>query len=272
MDVKKIAVLLYLAASESPANIDNAKEVNVSGRYSITSIEGRIELNSFLTEEAVPGISDEMISPDSPRKDEIMDSIDTLVLHKNSNSFSGSQSDTSSSYSEPYGADDLVTDPDFRVSADETSDVENNMGLTNTDAESLHRTEVMDFQEKRGRKRKANTDAWLKNSAKRLRNRGQAYRSVKQIRQEDGTKKYVFIQRDKREIGPPCSDKCRLKCFEKISSEIRQSIFNDYWEMGNLQRQHDFMLSCMTPIKPRYRYEKADSCRRLNNAFYLGSD
>nr|CAI5831490.1 unnamed protein product [Callosobruchus analis] len=28
----------------------------------------------------------------------------------------------------------------------------------------------------------------------------------------------------------------------------------------------------MTPVTPRYRYEKADSCRRLNNAFYLGSD
>nr|CAH7725106.1 unnamed protein product [Callosobruchus chinensis] len=115
----------------------------------------------------------------------------------------GSESATSSSYSEPYGSDDSVADPDFRVSADETSDVENNMSLTDTDAESLNRTEAMDVQEKRGRKRQANTDAWLKNSANRLRNSGQAYRSVKQIRQEDGTKKYVYIQRDKEKLDLP---------------------------------------------------------------------
>ncbi|CAH1955414.1 unnamed protein product [Acanthoscelides obtectus] len=72
-------------------------------------------------------------------------------------------------------------------------------------------------------------------------------------------------------MGPPCSDRCRLKCFEKMDVDNRKNIFKPYWEMGDLQRQRAFILSRMTPIQPKYRHEKADSCRRLNNAFYLGS-
>ncbi|CAH1974168.1 unnamed protein product [Acanthoscelides obtectus] len=179
-------------------------------------------------------------------------------------------SECTNSEGEPYGSDDSVADPDFIASDGEVPDIENNPSLTNIEAEYQNETVTVGVQKRIGRKRKSNKDAWLKNSAKRLRNSGQAYRSAKQVEQVDGAKKYVYVQRDEKKMGPPCNDKCRLKCFEKIGPEARNTLFKSYWEMGDLQRQRNFILSNMTPIQPKYRYEKADSCRRLNNAFYLG--
>jgi hypothetical protein len=68
---------------------------------------------------------------------------------------------------------------------------------------------------------------------------------------------------------PPCGVKCRLKCFSKFTEENRQKIFVQYWEMGNLQRQRDLIIGAIEFIKPKYGYDKAESVRRLNNAFHL---
>ena len=77
-----------------------------------------------------------------------------------------------------------------------------------------------------------------------------------------------MVTRDSRKMLPPCGDKCRLKC-SKISDEERQTIFDAYWKMADLQRQRDFIAANMTIVKPKYRYEKENNRRQLNTAFYF---
>lgn len=93
-----------------------------------------------------------------------------------------------------------------------------------------------------------------------LRNKGQSYVSA--------SSKIVA----ERKMGPPCKDKCRLKCSELISEDIRKGLFDNYWKMGSLMRQRDYIAMHMTDIVPKYQYKKVDSNRKLKNAFYLQVD
>ncbi|CAH2009765.1 unnamed protein product [Acanthoscelides obtectus] len=118
--------------------------------------------------------------------------------------------------------------------------------------------ELSNFEEpkaKKPRRRKMNVDAWQKNIAKRQRNRGLEYIS-------SSSKRVI----KSREMGPPCQN-CRLKCNEKISSEERKLIFSDYWSLGDLQRQRDYLAKCMESVTCRYQYK--NSRRASNNAFYF---
>lgn len=99
-----------------------------------------------------------------------------------------------------------------------------------------------------------------KKLAKILRNKGQSYVSA--------SLKFV----PERKIGPPCNEKCRIKCRELISEEIRQGLFDNYWKMGSLMRQRDYIAMHMTNIVPKYQYKKVDSNRKLKNAFYFHVD
>lgn len=68
---------------------------------------------------------------------------------------------------------------------------------------------------------------------------------------------------------PPCNEKCRLKCSVTFTEEKRAKIFREYWDMGDLQRQRDFIASSMQIIRPKYRYGNGDNSRRENHAFYF---
>jgi len=41
-------------------------------------------------------------------------------------------------------------------------------------------------------------------------------------------------------MRPPCK-KCRLKCMDKLSEEIRKNLFREYWQLGDHTRQWDFI-------------------------------
>lgn len=123
-----------------------------------------------------------------------------------------------------------------------------------TDSKNSKNTE----EKKRGRKRKADRAAWKKEVAKKRRNLGQGYVSVK-------SKKLV----KEREIGPACNEKCRLKCFSKFSETDRKSLFNSYWKIGDVQGQRDFLRRMMEKVEPKYRYIREGSNRQNNCAFYV---
>jgi len=36
--------------------------------------------------------------------------------------------------------------------------------------------------------------------------------------------------RDAKKMGPPCSEKCRMKCFNKLRSTDRKTTFELHWE------------------------------------------
>lgn len=83
---------------------------------------------------------------------------------------------------------------------------------------------------KRGRpKRKLrNINNWRANAAKKAKNYGMAgiSKTCKPIK--------------KRQMGIGCG-KCRYDCQLKITIDERRKIFEDYWSLGDHQRQWDFI-------------------------------
>lgn len=73
-------------------------------------------------------------------------------------------------------------------------------------------------------------------------------------------------------MGPTCSEKCRLACSSKISTEMRTTLFDSYWKLGLLQRQRDYLGSCvrlMTPAYRRIKDTRINNPRKPNTVFYL---
>ncbi|CAB3235392.1 unnamed protein product [Arctia plantaginis] len=81
------------------------------------------------------------------------------------------------------------------------------------------------------RKRQRNASNWKSEVAKRLRNTGQSYISK--------TLKVIPT----RKVGPPCGEKCRLKCSANVSEEERKNIFDEYYNMGNITKQRQYIIN-----------------------------
>lgn len=113
--------------------------------------------------------------------------------------------------------------------------------------------------EKRGKKRLRKAATWKSKIVKQLRNSGKAYQSLSK------SKKLV----PERKVGPPCGNKCRLKCKDIVDEMTRQKVFDAYWGLGNLERQREFIVRHSQQIKPKYRYSSTQNFRALNTAFYF---
>lgn len=74
-----------------------------------------------------------------------------------------------------------------------------------------------------------------------------------------------------RKIKPPCEDKCRLHCKTKFTETERQTIFEEFWAIGDIEKQRHYILNAMKTVKPKYRYVRADAIynRSNNQSFYL---
>lgn len=110
---------------------------------------------------------------------------------------------------------------------------------------------------KKGKKRLRKTENWVSNRAKRLKNSGKSYKSR--------TGKMM----EARKLGPPCPEKCVLACAKKVTENCRAKLFKEYWEMASLQRQRDFLGSCIEQIQLKYRRITAGVPRKPNSAFYI---
>nr|CAH7739725.1 unnamed protein product [Callosobruchus chinensis] len=159
-------------------------------------------------------------------------------------------------------SDDSVKDANYVNECMSSSESSSSCSTCSSDSETRESRydaeNRKDTSKVRGRKRKLGPEKWKKNVAKKLRNMGEAYTNIK------NNKAY-----SKRELQPPCDERCKLKCFNKISEEERTTIFKMYWALGSIQRQRDFISACMTTVKPKYRYTREGSTRRPNNAFYF---
>lgn len=99
---------------------------------------------------------------------------------------------------------------------------------------------------------------------KAARNSGKAY--------ESKSKKPEKRVKEARKIKPSCKDKCRFKCSEKVTEDERKSIFEAYWNLGDIAKQREFIHNCTTEIKPKYRYVREGGQRprrNYNAAFFL---
>lgn len=159
--------------------------------------------------------------------------------------------------SNDFSADDSIADPDYSTRSDSSD--EDNIATTSIITTTVTASIQTSAEETtNSRKRKANPSVWRKNLAKQARNSGKAYTSSSK------SKKII----EERKLGPSCNQ-CRWKCGSKISQDDRKKIFSDYWNLSNLQRQRDFLVTSMEPIAAKYRYPRNDSNRQLNNAFYF---
>lgn len=163
-----------------------------------------------------------------------------------------------------YRSDDSDKDPDYSSSNSESSsECESETLSSNTEMavvqDNTNAIAENDITIKRTKKRKCNRLLWKKNSAKIARNSGKEYVS--------SSKSARVIKA--REMKAPCGDTCKLKCNSRVSAESRQYIFENYWALGNSQRQRDYLSSCMSSIKPKYQYPRNENKRRDNNAFHF---
>lgn len=85
---------------------------------------------------------------------------------------------------------------------------------------------------RQSRKRFRDESTWQVNKNKKLKNLGKRYHSRT-------TKK----DRNAKVMGDPCT--CKNKCTEKIDNPARMSAFEAYWQLGDHERQWDFILRCV---------------------------
>ncbi|XP_055702193.1 uncharacterized protein LOC129801317 isoform X1 [Phlebotomus papatasi] len=100
------------------------------------------------------------------------------------------------------------------------------------------------FKVRKGRKRPAAKDEWTANNRKRKRNFGLEY--------INRTGKLI----PSRKLQPPCT-KCRLKCHDRISEDIRQELFKKFWAFGNLLTQRQYIHNLMDIAKLPDRKRKS---------------
>lgn len=132
-----------------------------------------------------------------------------------------------SSESDPYGTDsesDYVPEPE----------------IPHANSESVI---------KKSKKRRRNSNEWKKNKAKKLRNLGKSYTNSKN--------KIV----PEKKIKNSCKNSCRQKCSQKFSENQRINIFSEYWCLGSVDRQRDYIARFVDFIdKARIRLR-----RKFNN-------
>ena len=85
-------------------------------------------------------------------------------------------------------------------------------------------------QRGRGRKRKRNEASWKRNIAKKLRNEGKPYNSLK-----------TGQDRSQRLMGNGCGQSCKFKCNEKIHQSEREKIFHSFWQLADTAKRWQFL-------------------------------
>ena len=108
-------------------------------------------------------------------------------------------------------------------------------------------------QHTRSRKRPVNKSKWKVSVSKKKRNLGEEYVSVK-------TKQAIKA----RTIGAPC--KCG--CFEKIGMDKIQTIFNEFWKIGDYEIQNAYLNNLMKSVDVKRSRVKNRPSRRLRSVEY----
>ena len=107
--------------------------------------------------------------------------------------------------------------------------------------------------ERRGRKRSRNPDAWKEIICKKKRNEGKEYTSR-------STGKVV----EARKIGPECRD----GCFDKVTRPIIEALFSEYWGIGNYDGQTSYLQKLIVPVPIKRRRTLAEESRRSTTVAY----
>ncbi|XP_031329067.1 uncharacterized protein LOC116160073 [Photinus pyralis] len=143
------------------------------------------------------------------------------------NNEEGLNNDSSKSDEDPYATDsDSDYVPEDIVTMEKESDsIE---VAQNHNSNSPQKSDIEEVK-KSSTKRKRNENIWKRNVAKTLRNSGKSYVNIRNK-----------VVRE-RKLKKSCSENCRLKCPQKICENMREKIFAQFWKLGDVDRQRDFI-------------------------------
>ena len=115
---------------------------------------------------------------------------------------------------------------------------------------------------KKSRIKPLNKHKWWNENRKIKRNSGQAYEyKVK-------GNKNIIRKVEARKIGPPC--KCKKKCFESLGQEAINTIFHDYWALGDYNLQTaDLQTKIEKEDIKRRRPKKTEVTRTGSYKYYV---
>nr|CAH7749533.1 unnamed protein product [Callosobruchus chinensis] len=108
------------------------------------------------------------------------------------------------------------------------------------------------------KKRKRQPEKWLKNVKKTVKAHGQ---------EDVGAR---GITKRKAELKPPCKPSCKIKC--EISENKRLGVFENYWRLGNYERQRDFINSNTDKVGTKPKTISSRCRRQFSCVFYLPLD
>ncbi|XP_053614598.1 uncharacterized protein LOC128677637 [Plodia interpunctella] len=107
----------------------------------------------------------------------------------------------------------------------------------------------------KGNIRRQHKNEWMDVKRKKKINLGKAY----------VTRKGIY--KPKKEIKSPC--KCRLKCFEKISTDQRKAIFEAFWKLGDHHKQWIYVSNLVSQNHKRRVYVDTQSRRKYTMKYRL---
>ena len=148
-----------------------------------------------------------------------------------------------SSDTDPFQSDDEYMDPTFDPTECKKKGKKTINFMEHEHQEPNESSDTNEEDEnvkKKSRKRQRLEHTWKKNKIKSSRNCGKEYISWKGKKQPA------------RQIKEPCNNKCRIKCVQKINEEERNILFKEYWELGDVNRQRDFIARYVT-VNPKVR-------------------
>lgn len=73
-----------------------------------------------------------------------------------------------------------------------------------------------------------------------------------------------------KKIGPPCSEKCRMKCFDKLRNTDCKTIFELYFEIGDHDRQCEFLARYVRIVQKKQSIVSlSQSCRNVSRKYLI---
>lgn len=152
----------------------------------------------------------------------------------------------SESDKDPYASSDNSNDSDYTPSNPNSSYKQNAVNYeSSSDSDSKSKSTP---PTKNTRKRQRNLSKWRRNVIKKSRNLGEKYTDWK------------GKVHPKRRQKNACTN-CRQRCNEKFSVEERQKFFENYWKLGDVNRQRDFIakqVEMTDKARTRVREKKKD--------------
>lgn len=107
------------------------------------------------------------------------------------------------------------------------------------------------------RKRTRNPERWIKNKRKQGKNSGKEYT------------KSTGTTAKKREVKPHSCERCRYKCPYNVTDETRETICQDFWALGSIDRQRDFITNNIEEDEVASRKQNTAERKEVTRKYFL---